>query len=174
MLFFKFLNQLSLITSRFTVYIIFLRTPSHAPPLYTISAYISSMEGWNSAWMHFRLSLKAAVTSPDSGVQVSGASVIRVGISNRSRFVFFPCRDRTFSTACSMVQISWLIDWLICLFVYEGLFINYMIPQCTLGFLFPGKTISQEAPGFVVLLPSSMLEIFFKVTTSPGTLISKN
>ena len=30
------------------------------------------------SWMHFRLSLKAAVTSPDSGVQVSGANVIYI------------------------------------------------------------------------------------------------
>jgi hypothetical protein len=36
---------------------------------------------------------------PDSGVQVSGARVILVGISNFSRLDLFPCIDRVFSTA---------------------------------------------------------------------------
>ena len=36
---------------------------------------------------------------PDSGVHVSGARVILVGISNFSRLDFRPCSDRVFNTA---------------------------------------------------------------------------
>ena len=55
--------------------------------------------------MHFLLSLKAAVTSPDSGVQISGERVILVGISNFSTLHFLPCMARVFITACNLDKV---------------------------------------------------------------------
>ena len=52
--------------------------------------YIWSMAAWNWSWIALRLSLKAAVTRPESGIQTSGQSWIFVGISNFSSPFCFP------------------------------------------------------------------------------------
>ena len=48
------------------------------------------MSCWKKLWIIFLLSLNAAVTSPDSGVQASGARVTILGISNFSRLDLIP------------------------------------------------------------------------------------
>ena len=79
------------------------REPQH------YSTYILSIDDWNARWIAFLFNLKAAVTSPESGIHTSGQSWIFVGISNFSRPFFFPWRDkilRTSLTRSGSLQIS--------------------------------------------------------------------
>merc|ERR1739844_772936 len=66
---------------------------------HTMVLYIWSMSDWKTVCITFLLILKAAVTSPDSGVHASGASDIILGISNFSRFDLIPCMPSVFTTA---------------------------------------------------------------------------
>ena len=57
------------------------------------------MSCWKKLWIIFLLSLKAAVTKPDSGVQASGTRVTILGISNFSRLDLIPCTFMLLITA---------------------------------------------------------------------------
>ena len=64
--------------------------------------YILSISCWYVLWISFLLSLRAAVTRPESGSQGAASSVTRGGTSNFSSPCCRPYSDRVLDTAWNM------------------------------------------------------------------------